>query len=358
MGDRANYAIRENGQVELYYSHWGAVTVAEDVFWGPAKTEAFIRSNERTTEWLDDVWAQGGVALDKDNRHLTYYYCEWPDEEDLRHVYESLLEETWRASAWSVSRAQAWQALAAAVGVDPDVVTATPTGPGLIAFDQLGKNLDRSSCCAVLSVKTDEGWQDRAIDFLLPGFLMNGPALIERLSAVADLGQLRAAFQRRRDDDVAKTLGDWIDEFCAVDVSRCTLRVSLPEHEEQWFPFLQDAWPGWTLQLESGGASEHFAYMGRDVLEDLLPSPKPPAPSPPSRSYEECVHLIRDHLDGNEARKAADFSSHIKLIQKLNEKDGPVTVAPGFLNRVPTSQSGLLDRLKLAIRLRARRLKT
>lgn len=358
MGDRANYAIRENGQVKLYYSHWGAVTVAEDVFWGPARTEAFIRGNEPATEWLDDVWAQGGIALDKDNRLLTYYYCEWPDEEDLRRVYESLLEETWRASAWSVSRAPTWQAFAAAVGVAPDLVTAIPSGPGLITFEQLGQNLEQSFCCALLSVKTDQGCRDHAIDFLLPGLLMNGPPLIGRLPEVADLGQLRSAFLRRRKDDSAKTLGDWIDEFCAIDVSRRALRISLPEHEKQWLPFLRDAWPGWELQLESGGALEHFAYMGRDVLEDLVPSPKPPAPIPPSRSYEECARLIRDHLDGNEARKAADFSGQIELIQKLNEKDEPVTVAPGFLDRVPTSQPGLLDRLKLALRLRARRFRT
>jgi hypothetical protein len=314
VGDRANYAIRENGQVELYYSRWGALSIAEDIFWGPAKTESFIRSNEPSTEWLDDVWAQGGVALDKDNRRLTYYYSEWPDEEDVRRVYELLLEETWRASAWSVSRALVWQDFAVAVGVNPDLVTAAPTGPGIITFDQLGKNLERSFCCAVLSVGTDHGWHDCAVDFLLPGFLMNGPALIDRLSTVADLEQLRAAFQRRREDDSAKTLGDWIDEFCAVDVSARTLHVSLPEHEEQWFRFLQDAWPGWEVLLGRGGASLHFAYTGRDVPSDLVPSPKPPAPIPPSRSYDECVRLIRDRLDGNEGRKSADLASHIKLI--------------------------------------------
>ncbi len=76
MGDRANYAIRENGQVELFYSHWGATTIAEDIFWGPPKTEAFIRGSTPADEWLDDVWAQGGIAFDKDRRSLTYYYAE------------------------------------------------------------------------------------------------------------------------------------------------------------------------------------------------------------------------------------------------------------------------------------------
>lgn len=45
MGDRANYAIVERGKLSLYYSHWGALTVAEDIFWGPVRTEEFIRKN-------------------------------------------------------------------------------------------------------------------------------------------------------------------------------------------------------------------------------------------------------------------------------------------------------------------------
>lgn len=119
--------------------------------------------------------------LDKDHRRLTYSYFEWPHDEDVRRVHESLPAETWRASEWTVNRALTWQDIAVAAGVDPALVTATPTGPVIITFDQLDKNLDRSFCCAALSVRTDQAWQDRAIDFLLPGFLTNGPELMGRL---------------------------------------------------------------------------------------------------------------------------------------------------------------------------------
>lgn len=358
MGHRANYAIREHGKVELYYSRWGALTVAEDVFWGPARTQAFIRDNEPTADWLDNVWAEGGIALDKDNRRLTYYYFEWPDEEDIRRVYESRLEDTWRVDGWSVERASTWQDLAAAVGVDPNWVTAVPTGPPTIGFEQLGQNLERPCCCGLLSVKTEQSWEDCAIDFVLPGVLMNGPALISRLAAVAGLAKLRAAFLRRPPDDSAKTLGDWLDEFCAIDVQAREVRMSLPEHEEQDLPFLREAWPGWTVRLERGGAREHFAHTGREMPSDFEPSPKPPAPQPPNRSYEECVRLIRERLDGNETQKSELLAGHVTFIQKLNQERGPITVAPGFLHRVPSSQPTLFDRLRLALRLRWRRFKT
>ena len=45
MGHRATYAIRESGTIELFYSHWGALSVPVDIFWGPEEAEAFIRAN-------------------------------------------------------------------------------------------------------------------------------------------------------------------------------------------------------------------------------------------------------------------------------------------------------------------------
>ena len=269
MGDRANYAIRDNGAVLLHYSHWGAVTVAEDIFWGPARTEEFVRQNEVSTEWLDEVWAQGGIALDKDNRHLTYYCYEWPLDEDMRKVYDSVLAETWAKSGWTVQRAQQWSDVACAVGVDRATVRAEPSSPAVIAWEELGKNLKSGSCCAIVSMRTGDGWTDRAIDFVLPGVLMNGPELLDRLPSIADLSTLRAAFGNRRERDTAKTPGDWIDEFCAIDSASRSMRVSLPDFEEQWFPFLPHDGPGgpscmnavasWTTSSTLDGAHQSIS---------------------------------------------------------------------------------------------------
>jgi hypothetical protein len=42
MGDRASYAIRERGTIELFYGHWGSATLLADIFWGPDVCEAQI----------------------------------------------------------------------------------------------------------------------------------------------------------------------------------------------------------------------------------------------------------------------------------------------------------------------------
>jgi hypothetical protein len=358
MGSRANYAILEDGRVELFYAHWGAATVAEDVFWGPKRTEAFIRSNQPTESWLDNVWAEGGVAFDKDHRHLTYYTYEWPDAEDIWQTYESLLDETWSLAGWTVSRAREWADVAGSVGVDRSLVTTEPSPPSTIAFDELGRNLERSFCCGILSVKTAFGWEDRAIDFVLIGFLMNGPTLLDRLVGVADLETMRSAFERREERSSARVLGDWIDEFCAIDPDKRILRISLPEYERDQLKFVQDAWPGWVVIHEDGGSAGHFSHTGRELPADLVPSLKPPASAPPQRTHDECVLLIQKQLAENETRKSTNAAAHVGLIQQISERSGPVTVAPGFFDRVPSSAPSFMDRIRLALRLRSRRHKT
>jgi hypothetical protein len=145
MGDRANYVIRENGVNEMFYSHWGALTVAEDVFWGPDKVESFIRANKPCDHWLDSVWAEGGIALNKDSRRLFYYSSEWPDEEDIRAVYEELLPKQWHG--WNVSRAYTWGDLAESVGVSRESVTAERDPPTCIDMDRLGSTPVSMACC-------------------------------------------------------------------------------------------------------------------------------------------------------------------------------------------------------------------
>ena len=80
MGDRASYAIRERGTIELFYGHWGSATLLADIFWGPDVCEAQIRKQERTSRWLDDVFGEAAVALCKDTRTVAFYDGRCPDD--------------------------------------------------------------------------------------------------------------------------------------------------------------------------------------------------------------------------------------------------------------------------------------
>src|SRR5262245_36630012 len=97
MGDRASYAIRDHGKIELFYGNWGAATLLADIFWGPDVCEAQIRKQEPATEWLDDVFGEAAVALCKDTRTVAFYDCRF--DKQVRETAARMMTAIW---GWTV----------------------------------------------------------------------------------------------------------------------------------------------------------------------------------------------------------------------------------------------------------------
>jgi len=103
MGHRANLIIATNERYDLFYSHWAANTLPQDLFWGPDHAMAFIRVQRHVDEsgWLDDIWAEGGAVLDQTNRCLTLFGGEdIRFDVPLRRIYLELLGKVWKG--WQV----------------------------------------------------------------------------------------------------------------------------------------------------------------------------------------------------------------------------------------------------------------
>ncbi|RUT30494.1 hypothetical protein EJP77_11690 [Paenibacillus zeisoli] len=99
MGQRANLIIVRNESYELYYSHWCANTLPQDLFWGEQYAIQFIEMQTRVDEsgWLDDVWAEGGAILDLDKKKLIFYGGEdLLYDIPLRKLYLKLMRTTWQ----------------------------------------------------------------------------------------------------------------------------------------------------------------------------------------------------------------------------------------------------------------------
>lgn len=124
MGRRAHWAIRRGGKVRLHYSHWGAATVPEDVFFGPSRTSAFVSRLEPARVWLDDVWAEGGAAIDHDERVLAFYGGE--TEEDLINGWVTLMRGLW--AGWTVRWVDGIPDLAGVMDLDPNALRGDPSG--------------------------------------------------------------------------------------------------------------------------------------------------------------------------------------------------------------------------------------
>lgn len=87
----------------MFYTHWRANTLPADLFWGPKWAEAFIRAQQPRgiTEWLDEIWAEGGAVLDLDTRVLLFFggediYGDIP----LRRGFWSMMATPWEG--WDV----------------------------------------------------------------------------------------------------------------------------------------------------------------------------------------------------------------------------------------------------------------
>ena len=100
MGQRANLLIGVPGRYELYYSHWAANRLDEELFWGPETASVFIRAQRSEAEgaaWLDDVWAEGGAVMNTAERTLVW----WGGEDTLYDVPLRRLLLDWMRLTWA-----------------------------------------------------------------------------------------------------------------------------------------------------------------------------------------------------------------------------------------------------------------
>ena len=73
LGHRANYVIIENGQAQIFFSRWGAVTIPSVLLSGPERTLAYIRQLTPDESLLDDIWAEGGVLVNIDTQRALFW---------------------------------------------------------------------------------------------------------------------------------------------------------------------------------------------------------------------------------------------------------------------------------------------
>lgn len=126
MGMRANLVVIEEEGYSLYYSHWCANTLPSDLFWGPNASLKFIQKQRPMPDknWLDTIWAEGGVVYDDHQQILLFYGGE--DilfDIPLRNLYLEIMQHNW--PGWELRWAhQGIVDLAAYVGISAEKVYA------------------------------------------------------------------------------------------------------------------------------------------------------------------------------------------------------------------------------------------
>lgn len=73
MGHRANFIILENDQPRIYYSHGRAQETPSILAQGLAFCEAYFLGFNEWSLLMDNAWAEGGILIDKDKKHLMIF---------------------------------------------------------------------------------------------------------------------------------------------------------------------------------------------------------------------------------------------------------------------------------------------
>jgi len=103
MGQRANFIVIENGERTIYYDHWAANRLDDELFWGPDEALHFFRQRDPVGNdgWLDEVWCEGAAIVDLDRKKLLFFGGEDVHyDARLRSAYLDLLRRQW--PGWDV----------------------------------------------------------------------------------------------------------------------------------------------------------------------------------------------------------------------------------------------------------------
>lgn len=256
MGQRANLVLTDEKDYQLFYCHWCANSITQNVFWGPQSTIAYIQQQRSVpkTEWLDDVWAEGGVVVDVSQRHMLIYGGEdilW--DLPLRRLYMALMDEVWQG--WSIEWAhQGIVDMAAYLSLDLALVRSRNWAED-IRVPTFELKDSRHGYLTFGSIRTQDNqlsvypFRNRLLDFLALG-----SQLLPRMKALP-LGHEKTIFGENNFpsggfhiDEQSKRIFYW--------------SIFEPDHADE----LRQLWEGWNIESLQDRFEEHFRVTSEYVL--------------------------------------------------------------------------------------------
>lgn len=275
MGHRANFVIRENDRISLYYSQWGALTVPEDIFWGPAEAEKFIRKQQAVNplHWLDDVWGEGGAALNKDAKTITWFGGELIAHEPYRSTFLKLMKALWTQQGWTVEWAEVGMpAIAAAVGVDPTLATANPIPPHPADMEGIGSRVieDELRISCLVTIIDGQEINHYISDTIATAMLANGPRVLPYLEKLPHLDDVFPLWEKpEMFTDDTWTFGDELPSSIIVWVQEKRLAFRELYANRAALGFISGWWLDWDVERLEGTVEAHFHRLGIPVPTGL-----------------------------------------------------------------------------------------
>lgn len=282
MGHRANYVVVEGTGYTLYYSHWGAASIAQDLFWGPVHAMRFLRRQKRCRpdDWLNDIWAEGGALIDPGQRRLLLFGGEEIGIDlPLRRHFMELLQTVW--SGWQVCWATDGLAdIVDYLGLERSLVLSDePAAQPIPGPPERAEEFPPETVCSVRWPDGSFGLYPMAWD--PESLLDHGPELIDHLADMRAEPELVVAV-----NGTHAVLGG-----LHLDANNCALEMWGGEVAPDIVRRAAIRWPGWAFtwhgdrfesQAERANGQLCFAEpprgilirrLSRLLLEEVTPAP-------------------------------------------------------------------------------------
>jgi len=319
MGQRANLVIVYNNDYELYYNHWCASSMPEKVFWGPVHTRQFIESQEKVskTEWLNDIWAEGGVVMDLDQQYLLFYGGEdMIYDIQLRQLFIQLMHKVW--TGWQVEWAEEGILdMANYVGVSPECVLSSRQDTELRLLEPIASGNFVDGVASIQFGEDELLLFPLGIDF--KEYLYSGSEIIEHIDKTQ--GYSKIIWKDWAYQDEIPSSGFHVDK-----VSR-TLQFWHAEAIPNILAIVKECWPGWNISRfanhydsQVAAAKGRLVILERDtatLLEELTKNLLR-EPNNPVHHAISIAELLGE--SGKEVQLNPDIFSHTGYHLSLEEK--------------------------------------
>jgi hypothetical protein len=274
MSNPALYVVVRGRKAEIFYSHWGAVELTRDIFWGPDLTEAFIRSHDRADGVFEGV--EAAAVLDVDRKRLTWFdgHERAPEERDEEpeqdEAFVPLLDAAWATDGWRVTRGRDVGDVAEAAGLSLQAEEREPPGTTVARFD-------RSGLFATLLTVVERGvatdWVIPADDDRRQSSLLH---VVRLARARSDLASLEEALAYEREHELPRfqRLTQQLRSAAHVDLDAKRIAI----HGRSMLPSLRahvrHRAMGFQVEFHRVGWTQHFAASGRSVAPFLARPPR------------------------------------------------------------------------------------
>jgi len=284
MGHRANYVVIENGKVEIYYTHWGAITLPTILLSGPEGTLQYARELKSVQNLMEIFWAHAGCFLDYDKKQMSFFACLEPfDRLYIRRQLVRVLAKLW--PGWSVTHEAHHQlAFYQKLGKIPyedvegrfdDKVYLNTTEP-LATEAEIKGTLSPQGPGTWITVRTLRGelkdWMfyvpHRTEDILSHCYnaqayqiLSSGPGVLKVLSALKQLKTFPQEGSKHEPEQ-----GAFIDEKRRI----IWFWENFELHPHEVEP-LALRWPGWQIHKHADGMIRHLEISRRSIAPYKVP---------------------------------------------------------------------------------------